>query len=123
MLGGCLAHLLVLSVDLVCLLVKGSQLWFDCLRWLLAEFILSLGTLVPFGTSEARILPAPLVSDLTLVSFAGLFLFVGCALGTRVPSGTREVRQPFYTGVPVLLNVGVVAWYTGACLDLIVGDV
>jgi hypothetical protein len=80
MLGGCLAHLLVLSADLVCLLVKGSQLWFDCLWWLLAEFILSLGTLVPFGTSEVRILPAPLVSDLTLVSFAGLFLFAGCAL-------------------------------------------
>jgi hypothetical protein len=34
MLGGCLAHLLVLSPGLVCLLVKGSQLWFDCLWWL-----------------------------------------------------------------------------------------
>jgi hypothetical protein len=34
MLGGCLAHLLVISPGLVCLLVKGSQLWFDCLWWL-----------------------------------------------------------------------------------------
>jgi hypothetical protein len=37
----------------------------------LAEFTLSLGTLVPFGTSEVRVLPAPLISDLTLVSFVG----------------------------------------------------
>jgi hypothetical protein len=44
-------------------------------------------------------------------------------LGTRVPSGTREVRQPFYTGLPALIYGGIVVWYTGACLDLIVGDV